>query len=132
MLEFASSPSAERLRGRLLALQPGDYSTTIISYEEQCRGWLEKIKQKKSALEQVATYRRLHKQLQHYCANKILDFDEHAAIEFQRLRTAKVRIKTTDLKIASIALSLNATLLTRNLRDFIKVPGLQFQDWTKE
>jgi tRNA(fMet)-specific endonuclease VapC len=61
-----------------------------------------------------------------------VDVDEHAAIEFQRLRNTKVRIKTMDLKIAAITLSLEATLLTRNSRDFIKVPGLRFEDWTKE
>ncbi|WP_395092089.1 hypothetical protein [Armatimonas sp.] len=37
-----------------------------------------------------------------------------------------------DLKIASIALSNQATLLTRNLRDYSKVPGLRCEDWTLE
>jgi tRNA(fMet)-specific endonuclease VapC len=132
LLEHDESPATARLRERLLALNPADYATSIISYEEQCRGWLEHIKKKKSVLEQVTAYRKLHKQLEHYGAIQVLDFDEHAAIEFQRLRAAKVRIKTMDLKIASIVLSLHATLLTRNTGDFIKVPGLQFEDWTRE
>jgi tRNA(fMet)-specific endonuclease VapC len=34
-----------------------------------------------------------------------------------------------DLKIASIALANGATLLTRNTRDFQKVPGLQIENW---
>ena len=132
LLERETTPIAARLRRRLLALGPGDYATTIISYEEQCRGWLEHIKKRKSVLEQVTSYRKLQRQMEHYCANLVLEFDEHAAIEFQRLRSLKIRIETTDLKIASISLSRNATLLTRNLRDFIRVPGLQFEDWTKE
>jgi tRNA(fMet)-specific endonuclease VapC len=94
---------------------------------------LEVIKQAKSIAGQVTAYQRLHRQLRSYCKSRILDFDESAAIEFQRLRAAKVRIPTTDLKIASIVLSLSgATLLTRNARDFMKVPNLRFEDWTKE
>jgi tRNA(fMet)-specific endonuclease VapC len=131
LLEHDATPVAARLREKLYALNPGDYATTIISYEEQCRGWLEHIKRKKSALDQVTAYRELHKQLKHYCSIWVLDFDEHAAIEFQRLRALKVRVGTMDLKIASIALSLDATLLSRNTRDFFKIPGLRFEDWTK-
>jgi tRNA(fMet)-specific endonuclease VapC len=35
-----------------------------------------------------------------------------------------------DLKIAAIALANDATLLTRNLSDFRKIPGLRIEDWT--
>jgi tRNA(fMet)-specific endonuclease VapC len=94
-------------------------------------GW-HALARRKKILSQVEIYRRLRKQLEHYCANNVIEFDEHAAIEFQKLKAAKVRVKTMDLKIASIALSLGATLLTRNYSDFIKVPGLRFEDWTKE
>jgi tRNA(fMet)-specific endonuclease VapC len=34
-----------------------------------------------------------------------------------------------DLKIASVALANNATLLSRNLQDYQKVPGLRVVDW---
>jgi tRNA(fMet)-specific endonuclease VapC len=34
-----------------------------------------------------------------------------------------------DLKIASIVLANQATLLSANLRDFQQVPGLQVEDW---
>lgn len=34
-----------------------------------------------------------------------------------------------DLKIASIAISHDAMLLSRNLRDFRKVPGLNVENW---
>jgi tRNA(fMet)-specific endonuclease VapC len=34
-----------------------------------------------------------------------------------------------DLKIASIAISHDATLLTRNTVDFAQVPGLRFENW---
>ena len=35
-----------------------------------------------------------------------------------------------DLKIAAIALAYDAIVLTRNLKDFSRVPGLRVEDWT--
>jgi tRNA(fMet)-specific endonuclease VapC len=59
----------------------------------------------------------------------ILDFDERAAEEYKRLSKFRIRIGAMDLKIASIALANNATLLSRNLKDFGKVPDLKVEDW---
>jgi len=42
-----------------------------------------------------------------------------------------VRIGTMDLKIASIALDHEATLLSANLRDFEQIPGLHVEDWIR-
>ena len=46
-------------------------------------------------------------------------------------RRQQVRIGTKDLRIAALALSKNATLVTRNTRDFAKVPGLHMVDWSR-
>jgi tRNA(fMet)-specific endonuclease VapC len=40
-------------------------------------------------------------------------------------------VGTMDLKIAAIALSRNATLLSANLADFRQVPRLKVLDWTR-
>jgi tRNA(fMet)-specific endonuclease VapC len=59
-----------------------------------------------------------------------LAFDEAAALVFQRLQRARLRIGAMDLKIAAIVVSGDATLLSRNLTDFRQVPGLPVEDWT--
>jgi tRNA(fMet)-specific endonuclease VapC len=64
-----------------------------------------------------------------YASYHIAEFDEAAAKRFNELRQSKVRISTSDLKIASIALCCGALLLTANRQDFEKVPGLRFANW---
>ena len=60
----------------------------------------------------------------------VLDFDRQAATKFERLTRLKVRIGTMDLRIAAIAIAQGAVLLSKNLTDFRKVPGLRVEDWT--
>lgn len=104
-------------------------ATTIISYEEQVRGWMAFIARAKSMPQQLEAYRRLRRHLDNYRQTPVEDFNEAAAGEFQQLRRARIRIGTMDLKIAAIVLSRGATLLSRNLVDFAKVPGLKVEDW---
>ncbi len=49
-------------------------------------------------------------------------------VEYQQLRRSRICIGTMDLKIATIVLAHDATLLTMNLSDFQKVPGLKVAD----
>ena len=125
-----SGPEGARIRDRLSRVPPDDAATTIVSYEEQMRGWLARLAGKQSPHHQFAAYRELKRQLRNYCEVAVVDFDERAIAEFERLKKARIRIGTMDLKIAAIALANNATLLTRNAVDFGKVPGLQVEDWS--
>ncbi|WP_199331967.1 type II toxin-antitoxin system VapC family toxin [Anabaena lutea] len=57
-------------------------------------------------------------------------FDAEAITIFDSLRRKKVRVAKMDLRIAAIAMSRNLVLLTSNVSDFSKVPGLVTEDWT--
>ena len=63
-------------------------------------------------------YGWLHRSIEALIKLPILPFDDAAASAFHRLRDARVRTGTMDLKIAAICLAHDATLLTRNLVDF--------------
>jgi tRNA(fMet)-specific endonuclease VapC len=68
--------------------------------------------------------------LDFYCGTPLLSFSDEAAAQFRRLWRTRLRVGTMDLKIAAIALANDATVLTRNLSDFGKVPGLRVEDWS--
>ncbi len=50
---------------------------------------------------------------------------------FDGLQPQRLRIGTPDLRIAAIALSRSVVVLTRNVADFGKVPGLVTEDLTR-
>ena len=118
------------IRLRLGAVPPDEVFASVISYEEQMRGWLAHLNSLRRTDQQVEGYRRLERMLQFYCATPLLPFDQKAMEHFQHLWIARVRIGTMDLKIASVALANAAVLLTRNLSDFGKVPRLRIEDWS--
>ena len=124
VLERNTQPGSTTLRAHLARLPPDDVVTTIISYEEQMRGWMAYLARTRSVAQQVEAYRRLLQHLDNYRRIPVLPFDEAAAVAFQQLRRARLRIGTMDLKIAAIVVSRNATLLSRNLTDFRQVAGL--------
>lgn len=122
--------NSEGLIRKLKNVKPNQVAVTIISYEEQTRGWLSCINQAKSIEHQVKVYKRLKQQLSHYCSMQVLEFDERAATEFQRLKKIHPRLGTMDLKIAAIGLANEAIILTRNSKDYGKIEGLSIEDWT--
>ena len=63
----------------------------------------------------------------------ILSFDFSAAKKYGEIRSLLEKQGTplahADLQIASIALSMNMTLITGNLKHFQRVPGLAVENW---
>jgi|CXWL01.1.fsa_nt_gi tRNA(fMet)-specific endonuclease VapC len=129
LVELDLASTAGLVLERRLQNTTEDVATTIISAEEQFRGWLAQIHRERDPHKQIDSYARLRRRIDFFAAWHVLDWSDQAATIFQDLRQQRVRIGTMDLKIASIVLSTNATLLSRNIRDFEQVPGLQVEDW---
>jgi tRNA(fMet)-specific endonuclease VapC len=126
-----NSELCARLLDRIDASADRELATTIITCEEQLRGRLAGIRQRKTVFDEVSAYAQFAGVLRFYTGWTILPFDRPSAIRFDGLRRQKIRIGTMDLKIASIILTHDATLLSANLRDFQQVPGLQIEDWLR-
>jgi tRNA(fMet)-specific endonuclease VapC len=129
ILQTGRGPEADRIRTRLRASGERE-RVTIVSFEEQMRGWLNYIAGADTLEKQIGAYARLRGMLDDFRGRDVLDFDAAAAAEFARLKSAKFRISTSDLRIAAIALAHGATLITKNLSHFRKVPRLRAEDWS--
>ncbi len=122
--------SALPLQMRLDQVPIGRIGTTIVNYEEQMRGWLSRAAQASTPAQLQKTYALLEDHVATFRALTVLSFNTQAANEFEQLLKAHLRIGTMDLRIAAICLANDATLLTRNLKDFGQVPGLKVEDWS--
>lgn len=129
VIQRAAGREYDQLIERLDAAED-EVAVSIVSFEEQMRGWLGYIARAKSSDQQIQGYARLHALLEDFTTRPVLDFDQRAATEFERFVRLKVRVGTMDLRIAAIALANDALLLSRNLTDFRKMPGLRVDDWT--
>ena len=131
VIQRQSHPTFSFLSARLRRTPPADVCTTIVNGEEQMRGWLAVISRSKKVPQAIAGYRRLHALLSFFAQIPVLNFDESAAERLLHLRRTRIRLGSMDVKIAAIALSRGATLLSRNLADFRRVPGLKIEDWAQ-
>lgn len=116
------TPSLPLLR-RLALVPPAAQFTTAINAGELLYGAA-----RKGSPALVARVRAVLRR-----AQIILPFDEHAAEVYGELRAklekAGARIDEPDLRIASIALAHDLTLVTGNVRHFARVPGLRVENW---
>lgn len=126
-----SGPSAERLTNRLNEARQ-EVTTTVVNVQERVEGWLKEIHATPDPQRQTDAYREFYRLIEVYAAWTVLPWDEDAAALFHSYRKQGIRIGTMDLKIACIAMTHDALLLTQNTVDFAKVPGLRFEDWLVE
>jgi len=108
--------------------------TTVITIQEIFNGWITRINQAKASDDFVELYARFTNTIDYLKQTEILSFDQAADECFRSLLQQnpplrKARLQR-DMRIAAIALSQDATIVTRNQRDFGQVPGLKLVDWS--
>ena len=131
VIQRRAEPAYSRLRARLSKLPPNTVQTTIVSFEEQMRGWLAVISRVRNQSKEVLAYQRLQALLRFFNEIPVLNYTEIIAVQFEELRRSRLRVGSMDLKIAAIALTHDAILLSSNRKDFDQVPDLRVEDWTK-
>jgi tRNA(fMet)-specific endonuclease VapC len=130
-LQRRSAPEYAALAARIAQHTPADFALSVVSFHEQALGGHSFLNQARTTAEVIRGYALLQEILQCFLTAPVLPFEATAAAVFDGLRAQKIRLATMDLRIAAIALSRGLVLLTRNVSDFSKVPGLVTEDWTQ-
>ncbi|MGP1388012.1 MAG: type II toxin-antitoxin system VapC family toxin [Thainema sp.] len=100
-----------------------------------CSRWVTRINNAKDVQELVRLYDKLNRTVLLCSRVPVITFDQAAGECYQQLlldvpALAKKRLQK-DVRIAAIALSLNAVAVTRNHQDFSQISGLQLDNWTE-
>jgi tRNA(fMet)-specific endonuclease VapC len=113
---------------RLQALRPIDLGVPAIVEYELRYGLLRLTNE--AVTPRLAALARFLQPLQ------LLPFDSECAVHAARIRVsleaAGTPIGAHDTLIAATALRYQATLITRNVREFSRVPGLQWLNWHQD
>jgi len=116
----------QRLRG----VPPETVTTSAVTLEEMLRGRLAVLTRDLPGELRAQAYQKLVETVGFFNQVPIFPFDMTCEEKFQELRRQGIRIGTLDLRIAAIALVHDLTVVSRNRKDFSRVPGLKLDDWT--
>jgi tRNA(fMet)-specific endonuclease VapC len=116
---------------RVEATPEDERAITIVSVEEQLRGWFTQVRRARDAKGLNRAYDGLSQVIDFAKSVRVLPFSLAAVERFLQLRRALPRIGKLDLAIAGITLEVNGVVVTRNKQDFGQVPGLQVEDWSR-
>lgn len=114
---------------RLAVVSPLELAVTVINIEEQMTGWQIYLRRAKTNKELAAAYENLAASVRVLSGMRIIGFSEAAIARYNALMAMKLNVGKMDLRIAAIALEEGATVVTRNLRDFQRVPELLCVNW---
>lgn len=114
---------------RLAVVSPSELVVTVINVEEQMTGWQIYLRRAKTDKELATAYENLAASVRVLSGMRIISFSEAAIARYNSLLAMKLNVGKMDLRIAAIALEEGATVVTRNLRDFRRVPELICENW---
>jgi tRNA(fMet)-specific endonuclease VapC len=115
---------------RFASRAAGEIAITAITVEEQISGWYTMLRRAKKPEDLALAYQSLIDNVRYLASLPILPFSADAIVRFQLLVGQKLNVGGMDLRIAAIALENGAAVVSRNLRDFGRVPGLMVEDWS--
>src|SRR5262249_19920236 len=126
LLFAAHAQVAERFRQTT-----DEVATTIITRIEILEGRFASVKKAADGEQLLRAQQWLQQTDGNLATIPIIPIDATASSEFDKLPANKKLKKSgrADMLIASIALARQATLVTRNLRHFRQIPGLNVENW---
>ena len=132
VLQKSTGRDYEYLSARMAQIPISDFGISIVTVHEQFLGSHTYISRTRTIRDLVKGYEFMTRLVGNIKTIPVAPFDDSASMLFDNFQSQGVKVATMDLRIAAIACSRRLILLTRNHRDFVKVPGLNIEDWTQE
>lgn len=117
---------------RVAAIPIYQQALPIVVAEELVRGRLNVIRQAEAGKAKISlerAYELFQETFNDARRLNILPYTSSADLFFHQWRQAGIRVSTHDLRIAAICVAHDATLATRNRRDFENLPDLRVEFW---
>lgn len=116
---------------RAINLHTGDtIAITSVNVDEYLSGWYTLLRRAKDNAGEAAASYDLAGAMKLLARFPVLPVTEQPLNRTDQLIKARINVGKMDLKIAALALEMDATVVTNNLRDFSRVPGLKVEDWS--
>ncbi len=109
---------------------PAELTITVLTVDEQLTGWYTLTRQARQPQDVARAYALLGEAVVRLARWRILPYSEPAIARVAQLKGLRLNIGMMDLRIAAVALEHGAVVISRNRRDFGRVPGLSIEDWS--
>jgi tRNA(fMet)-specific endonuclease VapC len=116
--------------GRIGARPPAELAISVMTVDEQMTGWYTLTRQARRPEQIARAYAHLGEAVVRLARWRILPYTESAIARVAQLKSLRLNVRLMDLRIAAIALENAAVVVTRNQRDFGRIPGLSVEDWS--
>ncbi len=101
-----------------------------VNVEESLGGWFHLLRQARAPEEQAHIARLLTDGVAYLARFPLVPISEPAIHRYASLKKLKLNVGSDDLRLGAMALESAATVVTNNARDFGRIPGLAWVDWT--
>ena len=108
-----------------------EVAISLVTHIEVLRGRFDMVLKAADSAALIRAQQLLRSSRDYLATFRVLEFDANALAQFDRLRAIKKlkKLGRGDLLIACITLAYDATLVTRNTKDFAPVTGLKVENW---
>jgi tRNA(fMet)-specific endonuclease VapC len=109
-----------------------ELSLSVAVFEEVMRGRLNAIRQAESGkvkLTVVSAYEMLRKTVENLRHYNLLAFETQCELLLAEWKKRRIKVGIMDMRIAASCIVAGAKLVSRNRKDFDRIPGLNVEYW---
>jgi tRNA(fMet)-specific endonuclease VapC len=107
-----------------------ELAIAVVTVDEQLTGWYNFLRSARQPKAIAHAYALLSDTVVRLARWRMLPYTEATIARVVHLKALRLNVGHMDLRIAATALENGAIVVTRNRRDFGRIPGLRIEDWS--